>query len=86
MLRVMLFCINECIVLELVSSFQVIEMLLDVIIFGFSFCDFQRLVNMEEERKIYFIVQIMYIVRQVVKSYWFYRINFFVLERLENFQ
>lgn len=39
MLREMLLCINECIALDSASSLLAIEMLLDVIIFGFSFHD-----------------------------------------------
>lgn len=39
MLREMLLCINECIALESASSLLTIEMLLDIIIFGFSFGD-----------------------------------------------
>ena len=39
MLREMLLCINECTAFKSASSLLAIEMLLDVIIFGFSFCD-----------------------------------------------
>lgn len=39
MLRDMLLCINECITLKSARSLLAIEMLLDVMIFGFSFCD-----------------------------------------------
>ena len=79
----MLLCINKCIALESTSSLLAIEMLLDVIVFGFSYCDLWRLANTEEERTTYLIVQTMHTVRQVAKSYWFRHINLFASERLE---
>lgn len=39
MLTEMLLCINKCIALDLASRLMAIKMLLDVIMFGFSFCD-----------------------------------------------
>lgn len=83
MLREMLLCINECIALWLASGLLAIEMLLDAIIFGLSFCDLWRRASKEEGRKTYLFVQTMHTVRQVAKSYWFHHINLFTSERLE---
>lgn len=83
MLKEMLLCINTYIALESASRLLAIEMLLDVTIFGFSFCDLRRRANREEKRKTYLIVQTMHTVRQVAKSYWFHHINLFASKRLE---
>lgn len=67
MLRERLLCINKCIALDLASSLLAIEMLPDVTIFGFSFCDLQRLDNIEEGKKTHLTVQTMHTIRQVAK-------------------